>query len=74
MAAIRCFRELLIHPNFSKQAGKPITHLELMVSIKKNDEQGFAWARILHDEWWAIMIELIEENPDLEVSVVAFRD
>jgi len=48
--------------------------LEVKVSIRKKDNREFAYARILADEWWEIMNELIEENPDLEVLVITYKD
>ncbi|KAF8803283.1 hypothetical protein BYT27DRAFT_7244349 [Phlegmacium glaucopus] len=71
-AAVRCFGGLLTHTNYSRKG--ELRHFGLKVSIRRNGGLGFAHAHILDDEWWEIMNELIEENPDLEVAVVTYKD
>jgi hypothetical protein len=71
VAALRCLSDLL---RYSDWDGEKVWKFRLKVSIRRNDGQGFVYARILDDEWWEIMNELVQENPDLVVVVDRYKD
>jgi len=74
MAAVRCFAGLLVYSDYDSKKKGQLKEFELRVTIRKNNGAGFTYARILYDEWWQIMNELIEENPDLEVLVFTYNN
>jgi hypothetical protein len=68
----------LTHSKYSGEQGT-LKKFNLRVLIRAldpnaQDGPGWAWAYVRPRDWWKMMNELIEENPDVQVGVFIYGE